>query len=234
MRISETIFLATVLLSPVYACTAQTTAGAPTSPTTAAGTSFKPALPSEILQRSLDEVQLTVGAVRLEKWKHGTVRDEASTNIDAIQRDLRGSLPALLKDADSAPGSLSKVLPLSRNVDALYDVLVHVVEAGRVAGTSEQVGQLQQAMEDLERARVALDNQLQQSADMQEKHIVDLQSTVQKQEASLRAAATPPPAPKCPAPTPAKKKKPAAKPSATPTNGQSPVVTPANQPPKTQ
>jgi hypothetical protein len=101
-----------------------------------------------------------------------------------------------------------------------------------VAGTSEQVGQLRQAMQDLEKARLALDNQMQQVADAQEKQIVALQGMVQKQEASLRAAATPPPAPKCPAPTPAKKK-PAAKPSATSTTKPA-AGTPANQPPKTQ
>ncbi|HKD61078.1 MAG TPA: hypothetical protein VKB47_11505 [Terracidiphilus sp.] len=232
MRITETIFFATALLSPVFVCAAQTTAGTPASPTAAAGTSFKPSPPSQILQRSLDEVQLTAGGVRLDKWKRGTVRDEAATNIDAIQRDLRGTLPALLKEADSNPSSLSKALPLSRNVDALYDVLVHVVEGARVAGTSEQVGQLKQAMQDLEKARLALDNQMQQVADAQEKQIVALQGTVQKQEASLRAAATPPPAPKCPAPTPAKKK-PAAKPSATSTTKPA-AGTPSNQPPKTQ
>jgi hypothetical protein len=228
MRIFETIFVTTALLSPVYICAAQTTASAAAGPNTAADTSFKPSAPSEILQRSLEEVQQTVGAVRLEKWKHGTVRDEAASHIDDIQRDLQDTLPALLKDADSDPGSLSKVLPLSRNVGALYDVLVHVVEGARVSGTSDQVGQLQQAMADLEKARLALDNQLQQTADMQEKQIVELHSTVQRQEASLRAAATPPAPAKCPAPTPAKKKKPAAKP--TPTN----TAMPQGQQPKTQ
>jgi hypothetical protein len=227
MRISETVFLATALLSTTFMCTAQTPAGTPTSPTTAAGANFKPSPPSAILQRSLDEVQQAVGAVRLDRWKRGTVRDEAGTNIDAIQRDLQGTLAALLKDADSNPGSLSKMLPLSRNVDALYDVMVRVVDGARVAGTGDQVGQLQQAVANLEKARLALDNQMQQVADMQEKQAVELHSTIQKQEALLRVAAMPPTAPKCPAPTPAKKKKPSA-------NTKPAAAVPANQPPKTQ
>ena len=94
----------------------------------------------------------------------------------------------LMKEGDAAPGTLSKVLPLSRNVDALYDVLVHVVEAARVSAPGDQVGQLQQAMADLEKARVAFGNQLQQTADVQEKQIVDLRTTVQTQAASLKAA----------------------------------------------
>jgi hypothetical protein len=196
-----------------------------------ANSAFAPGPPSDILRRSLEEVQQTVGSLKLDKWKRGNVRDEAGTNIDAIQRDLQGTLPSLLKGADSAPGTLSKVLPLSRNVDALYDVLVHVVEAARVVAPGDQVGQLQTTLADLEKARVRLGNQLQQTATMQEKQIVDLRTTVQTQAASLKAAATPPPEPKCPAPSAtAKKKRPAAKKPATkPAAG-----TPTNPPSKPQ
>jgi len=215
MSISRPLVFAAVVL-PALWCTAQSTPAGSTSAGSSAGASyFTPAAPSDILQRSLDEVRITVGNVRLDKWKRGSVRDEAGTNIDAIQRDLQGTLPTLLKDADSAPGTLTKVLPLSRNVDALYDVMVHVVEAARVVGTSDNVGQLQQALSDLEKARVVLDNQIQQTADIQEKQVLELRNTVQKQDASLRAAAIPAPAPKCPAPVVPAKKKRVKKPAAT-------------------
>jgi hypothetical protein len=209
MSILRPLVVAAIFALPAMWCTAQTTAAGVSSggsPSSGANY-FTPSAPSDILQRSLDEVRITVGNVKLDKWKRGSVRDEAGKNLDAIQRDLQGALPGLLKDADSAPGTLTKVLPLSRNVDALYDVMVHVVEASRVVGTSDNVGQLQQALTDLEKARVVLDNQIQQTADMQEKQVVDLRTTVQKQDASLRAASTPPPAPKCPAPTPVKKRR---------------------------
>jgi len=210
-------------------CTAQSTAANSSGSSSGSGANyFTPSAPSDILQRSLDEVRITVGNVRLDKWKRGSVRDEAGTNIDAIERDLQGTLPALLKDADSAPGTLTKVLPLSRNVDALYDVMVHVVEAARVVGTSENVGQLQQALTDLEKARVVLDNQIQQTADMQEKQVLDLRNTVQKQDASLRAAATPPPAPKCPAPSTTTRRR-RSKPSASKTNSNPAPGTPSTQ-----
>jgi BRCT domain type II-containing protein len=217
MSISRPFFAAALLVSPAMWCTAQSTTAATTGGTSSGANYFTPTAPSDILQRSLDEVKITVGNVRLEKWKRGSVRDEAGTNIDAIQRDLQGALPALLKEADAAPGTLTKVLPLSRNVDALYDVMVHVVEAARVVASSETVGQLQQAMTDLEKARVVLDNQIQQTADMQEKQVLDLRNTVQKQDVSLRAAATPLPAPKCPVPAAVKKKKRVTNPSATTT-----------------
>ncbi|MGC1450589.1 MAG: hypothetical protein WA830_11170 [Candidatus Sulfotelmatobacter sp.] len=247
MSISKAIFSAVVFFAPVFFCAAQPTAGStPAAPAATTATSiFTPSAPSAILQRALDEVEQTVGAVKLDKWKRGTVREEADKNIGAIQRDLQGTLPSLLKAADAAPGTLSKVLPLARNIDALYDVMVHVVEASRVSAPGDQVGQLQQAMADLEKARVALGEQMQQTATMQEKQLVDLHATVQTQAASLRAASTPQPAPKCPAPPPAPAKKKhtttpstASKPASattTPSTASKPAAgTPANQPPKTQ
>ena len=234
MSIPKALIFAAVCTAPAICCPAQSTAAGTTGATGSSANYFTPTAPSDILQRSLDEVKITVGNVRIDKWKRGSVRDEASNNIDAIQRDLQGTLPGLLRDADSAPGTLTKVLPLSRNVDALYDVMVHVVEAARVVGTSDNVGQLQQAMTDLEKARVTLDNQIQQTADMQEKQVVELRTTVQKQEASLHAAATPVAAPKCPAPaTPARKKR-VAKPAAGNTTAKPAAGAPATQTSKPQ
>ena len=206
MNVSKAVILATIFITPALFCTGQTSAnnGSAASPAVAP---FTPSPPSDILQRSLGEVQQVVFSLKLDKWKRGSVRDEAGTNVAAIQRDLEGTLPKLIKDGDGAPGTLSKVLPVARNVDALYDVLVHLVEQARVSAPGDQVGQLQTAMADLEKARVTLDNQLQQVASVQEKQLVDLRTTVQTQAASLKAASTPPPAPKCPAPTPMKKKK---------------------------
>ena len=231
MSIPRSLVVAALLATPAMWCTAQSTgANAGSTGSTASGANyFTPSAPSDILQRSLDEVRITVGNVKLDKWKRGSVRDEAGTNIDAIQRDLQNTLPGLLKDADSAPGTLTKVLPLSRNVDALYDVMVHVVEASRVVGTSDNVGQLQQALNDLEKARVVLDNQIQQTADMQEKQVNELRTTVQKQDASLRAAATPPPAPKCPAPATTTRRRHAAKAAGSPSTKSNGTAKPGSE-----
>ena len=227
MCISKAVIVAVVLFPPIMLCAAQVPSGATTRTASNGASFFTPVAPSDILQRSLDEVKLTVGGVKLDKWKRGSVRDEAATNVDAIQRNMQGALPELLKDADAAPGTLSKVLPLSRNVDALYDVLVHLVEQSRISGPGDQAGQLQTAIADLEKARVTLDDQIQKTADAQEKQVVELRATVQKQEESMKAAATPPPAPKCPAPpAPAKKKKHTASPStATKPASASPTTT---------
>jgi hypothetical protein len=215
MRIPQAVLAFTILCWPSFVCTAQTSASgasaAPASP--AAPPAFSPA---QVLQPSLDNLQQTLAGTKLERWKRGTVRDEAGSNISQIQRDLQETLPALLKAADGAPEALSKGLPVSRNVDALYDVLVHVVEASRVSAPPDQVTQLQQAMNTLEKARVAFDNHMQNTAVTQEKQIVDLHTTIQTQVTALRAAAVPVPAPTCIAPTPAHKPKPKAKAPAKP------------------
>jgi hypothetical protein len=222
------MFATTLLASSVLACEAQPAAIAP--PQAAAGS---PATASEILKPALENVRKTLDSLRTDKWKKGSIRDEAESNVSTIQRDLAETLPPLLSTADAAPSTISKVLPVTRNVDAIYDVLVHVVEASRVVAPGDQVGALQQAMGRLEKARVALDEQLEQSAAAQEKQMTDLRSTVQAQATQLHAVGTPPPAPTCPAPAPAKKKK---KP-ATPTTAKPPVnsTTPgtATTPPST-
>jgi hypothetical protein len=153
-------------------------------------------LPSSLLQPSLDVVRQTLSSVRVERWKRGSVRDEANTDINSINVDLQQRVPALLKDADSAPGTLSKTLPVSRHVDALYDVLLRIVEASRMAAPDDQANQLRSALENLERARLALDDSMETIAGSQEKQLADLRVTVQKQAAFKCPA--PPPVPVCP------------------------------------
>jgi hypothetical protein len=210
MRCSHALFVAAILAASLAFSVAQSpTPSAPqqSTPAPKAGPS-RPATPSETLQSALDGVQKTIGSLKLEKWKKGTIREEAGASINSIQRDLQGTLPSLLKTADAAPGTVSKVLPVSRNIDALYDVLVHIVEGARVAAPTDQVADLQQAMNNLEKARVTLDDHLQDSVTAQEKLVADLRSTVQTQQQSLHAAATAPPrVVPCVTPPPAHKKK---------------------------
>jgi hypothetical protein len=188
------------------------------------------------MQPSLNTVHQTLAALRLDKWKKGSIRDEAQGNINAIQHDLQANLPSLLHDADSASGAVSKLLPVSRHVDALYDVLLRVTEASRVVGPDDQAAQLQQALLSLGNARLALDDRLQGSAGALEKQVIDLRTSIAT-EAARRASEPKPVALPCVPPPPVhkavKKRTPAAKPttsatpSATPqktTNGTQPTT----------
>lgn len=157
-----------------------------------------PPTASSILRPALDQVQRTLGAVRTDRWKRGSVREEAGADIGSIISDLQLNMPSLLRDADGAPGTLSKMLPVSKHVDALYDVLLRVVEASRIAAPDDQASVLRQALLTLNSARLSFDDSMIASATAQEKQIVELRSTVQKQ-AAFKCPAPPPEKP-CPAP----------------------------------
>jgi len=186
--------------------------------------------PSGLLQPSLNALEQAVEAVRLEKWKGNAARAEADSNIRSIEHDLESTLPKLLKEADSAPSSVSKVLPVSTNVDALYDVVLRVVNGARIAAPPDQFSPLQQAMAGLEKARHSLDDHMLETAAAGEKQVVDLQVALKKQSAVV-CPAVPPPAP---ALAPAAKKKPAVrkkpKPATPPAPNSQPATTPKPNP----
>jgi hypothetical protein len=170
------------------AATPQT--AAPMQPVQASGAQK----PSAILQPSLDGVKNAISSLNLDKWKRGSVRSEAQDNITSIMRDMQDRLPALLADADASSALISKTLPVSRNVDALYDVFLRVVDAARISAPGDQVQTLQQAQSALEQSRRTLDAQLQALAADQEKQVGTLQVTLrQKEQALTTALATPPP-----------------------------------------
>jgi hypothetical protein len=205
-------------------------AQSPAQPAPALVASSAPVAPSTLLKPALDNVQQTMGALKLEKWKKGDIRDGAGTNIAAIQRDIQDNLPPLLQGADTAPGTISNVLPLYRNVDALYDVVLRVLEASRVSAPADQIVQLQQALTTLGEARHALDGHLQESASALEKQVSDLRSTLKAQSAARSTAPPPPVIPKCPAPAPARKPRKKTTPPATTAKPTSPPATPNPQP----
>lgn len=188
-------------------------------------------LPSATLQPSLDSLQQAVGGLQLEKWKKGSVRDEAAGNVSSIQRDLQATLPPLLVQADAAPETVSKMLPVERNINALYDVVLRVVDSARIAAPGDQFTALQNAMNGLEKARHALSDQMQDTAAAQEKQIGTLQVALKTQPVPV-CPVVPAPAP---APAPAKKpavrkRKPATpKPPTTPPAGST-TPAPANPP----
>ena len=161
------------------------------------------AAPSDLLKPALNDLSQTMNGLKLEKWKGGSVRSEAAANTASIQKDLQGGLANLLADADAAPDSLGKLLAVSRNVDALYDVLLRVVDGARVAGSGDQVAQLQQTMASLEKARQSLNTRIEETAEIREKQIADLRVALKNQPVPVCQAAAPVPAP---APATAKKR----------------------------
>jgi hypothetical protein len=170
-------------------------------------------VPSSLMQPSLEMLQQTLGGLHPEKWKTSDeARQETIANLDSIRRDLETTLPPLLTAADSAPGSVSQLLPAYRNIEALYDVLLRVVEIGNISAPRSQSTALERARQTLEEDRRALGDHLKSAALTEEQQVRSLQ-------AALRAV-PPAPAPVVCPPPPAKKRtrrrKPAAKSTAKP------------------
>lgn len=124
---------------------------------------------SSILAPVISQLRNSLDNVRLEKWKApGPVREDASSNIGSIRRDLDATLPALMTTADAAPGSVAKVFPVYRNVDALYDVLLRVAETADLAAPNKEADGLQNALSALEDARRSLGDAIENAAAGQE------------------------------------------------------------------
>lgn len=217
MRIAATTVLLTMLSAPGFAQQpAQQPGAAPsqsTSPAPTQNAAQKPVQdaavkPSALLQPALDALEQAIGVLKVEKWKGGSVRAEAGTNVSSIMRDLQSTLPPMLKEADAAPGTMSKVLPVSRNIDALYDVVLRVVDSASVSAPGEQLAPLQDAMTGLSKARHALDDRILDMAAAREKQIGDLQVALKNQPAPVCPVAPPPPPPPAPKKAAPKKKKP--------------------------
>jgi len=211
MQIPRIALLLAVLYLPGRPCVAQSPLQAqPPSPAQHSVAGAQPvsadvsaSAPAARLQPSLDKIQQTLSDLRLERWKRGTVRDEATGKIGTVLRDLHETLPPLLAEANAAPGTVSKQLSVSRNLDALYDVLLRIFEAARVAAPAEQISPLDQALAGLHTARLAFDDSLKDSVAALEKQASDLQAMV-KAQAAIKCP-PPPEAPVCPAPAPAPK-----------------------------
>jgi hypothetical protein len=191
MRVVLFGILAVTIVLPIRDAIAQAT---PRTATTApvAAQSAAPVVPvSTQLQPALSAVLRTVDSLRIDKWKRGNIRDEAAQNVSQIQRDIDVTLPPMLRDADTAPANLSKLLPISKNLSALYDVLLRVTEASRVVAPDDQVVELQHVLLTLADARLALGERMQAAAVAMEKQVTDLRTTVQTQEAKIAATPVP-------------------------------------------
>jgi hypothetical protein len=187
--------------------------------------------PSATLQPSLDVLKQALAGISTDKWKASpAIRTEADSNLHSVQRDVETTLPPLLAAADAAPGSVAKTIPVFRNIDALYDVMLRLDSAGRLAAPKDQMSALDQALASVSDARHSLGDQLQSNADAQDARVMHLQAALK---------AVPPPPPPAPAPVactpppPVKKKrvvKPAAKPATSSTTSQTtpPQTTPSH------
>lgn len=191
-----------------------------TQPQTAA-----PATAADLLQPALTNARETLMSLKVDRWKKGTVRDEAQSNVNALLRDLDNNMQPLITAADASPGQLSKAIPLLKHLDAFYDVMLRVEEASRVVGPGEQISAVQDSLLRVSRARNAYDDVLQTQAAGQEKQIVDLQTAVKAEQQNVKDAQHQADLARAAAATPCKPATPARRKRSTPANKTTPAQT---------
>jgi hypothetical protein len=208
------------LSAPATVLMAQTSSVPPTS------SPSRPPLASATLQPSLDILRQALSQMAIDKWKASpAIRDEADSNLRSVQHDLQSTLPTLLTTADAEPASAAKALPVYRNVEALYDVMLRLDAAGRLAAPAGQISALDQALASLSDVRHTLGDQVQMDAEAQEARATHLQTALNAVP-PLPAASAPVPC----TPTPPVRKKRVTKPASKPTTPATttPATTPAH------
>jgi hypothetical protein len=151
---------------------------APGSAAPASGGAAPPPLSSSV-RPALSQIAQTLNSVSTRRWKAPQpVRDEADEDITSIQRDLNGTLAGLLQQADAAPGSVTAAFAVYRNIDALYDTLLRVVETAELAAPENEQSQLESALKSLEGARGSLGDTILTGAQSQQTELVRLRSAI--------------------------------------------------------
>lgn len=142
------------------------------------------------LQPALENAATAIGGLDVSHWKLS--RDwkaQIQQDIDSIQQDLSGNLPALLQAAQKSPAALTPQITLMHNVDAFYDVLVRVSMAADLTGSRADASALDNALAQLETARKNAAAEILATATQRD---ALMQRVEQAAQASRAAAAAPP------------------------------------------
>ncbi len=150
-------------------------------------------LVAEVLGPALSKINHDLGKLEPGRWKlNAALRDQSGSDLESIAHDLDTTLPPLIATADESKNDLATMLPVSRNITALYDVLVRLAERARNAPADQQAA-IEDARASLDSARRTFDQKL--------------QALALAEATALKQLQTPAPAPPpCPPPPPAKKK----------------------------
>src|SRR5450755_1805723 len=142
------------------------------------------------LQQTAQSMQADLGKTRIEKWKtDATTKKQTLANVESVQRNLQAALPEMIASLNNSPEDLGASFKLYRNLDALYDVFVAVVESAGAFGSKDEFQSLGNDMNGLEAARRAFGERMQKLASSKEDELTRLRAQVK----TLSAAPPPPP-----------------------------------------
>lgn len=141
---------------------------------------------STTMRPALAQVQQTLNSVNVRKWKApNAVRNDVTGDISAIQRDMNGTLASLLQQADAAPTSIPAAFAVYRNVDALYDTLLRVVETAELAAPDPETNQLEATLKTLENARSTLGDDILSGSQTEQAEVARLRTALASANAQL-------------------------------------------------
>src|SRR5271157_4191200 len=144
------------------------------------------------LDTTSKNTQADLVKMRIERWKtDNSYKKQILTNVDSIQRNLQGALPAIMAQLRSAPEDLPATFKLYRNLDALYDVLGSVVESAGAFGSRDDFQSLSNDLSSFEGTRKQIAQRLETLATAKEQEIVRLRTDLKAAQAAAPAATAP-------------------------------------------
>jgi hypothetical protein len=174
---------------------------AQTAPPTTASVAPAPVPYSSVseLNRLLSQVeqmsqstQADFEKLRIEKWKaDGSTKRATETDVGSIQRNLQSALPEIVTQLRSSPEDLPASFKLYRNLDALYDVFISVVESAGAFGPKDDFQLLQEDLDALERSRRSMADRIESLSAAKESELARLRSEVRTLQAAQTPAAPP-------------------------------------------
>lgn len=130
-----------------------------------------------------------LGKLRIEKWKaDGNYKKQALGNVDSIQRNLQGALPEIIGQLRNAPEDVRASFKLYRNLDALYDVMVGVVEDAAAYGSKDDMQSLSNDLSAFEGTRRQLAERIENLASSKEGELARMRTQLQSLQAQVEAA----------------------------------------------
>lgn len=187
------------------------------------------------LEAASKNAQADLVKLRIEHWKTDTsTKKQSLANVDSIQRNLQGALPAIIAELRAAPEDLPATFKLYRNLDALYDVVGSVAEVAGAFGSKDDFQSVSNDLSAFEGTRKQLAQRIENLSTAKEAEIVRLRTELK----TARAVAEPPKKivvddNAAPAKKPVVKKKVAPKPGTAAPTSAKPAAGQASSPPAT-
>ena len=143
------------------------------------------------LQTASSATDEAISRLRIEKWKaDGNSKQQAESNAESIQRNLKSALPGIMANVRSAPQDVGAEFKLYRNLNALYDVMSSLTESAGAFGPKSDYEGLAQQLETIDSVRRNLGDSLEHLTSSTQSQLDQLRTQVRTLQAQ---ANTPPP-----------------------------------------